>query len=123
MKKLLISALLAFAPVSTSALASYEAYGVPTTGWYVVAGSYKSGLREEAIYNSRRVEAAAQRCGFTVQHINSNDTAPALPGRIMQVVGPYRSYGSAQIAKARLQRCVPDAFVKELMSLEDAAED
>jgi hypothetical protein len=85
----------------------------PSAGWWIVTGSFANdgAARNDALI--RRSSEAARRCGLTTFNDFSFKFRGLKPGYDVVVIGPYPERASARRYLARVQPCVPGAYLKE----------
>lgn len=79
--------------------------------YFVVLGSYPQNLQDEAAHNAVRVVKAANRCGYKPLVGSSDRMIGMRSGYFIQVLGAFEE-DTANLVKADVRRCVPDAYIK-----------
>jgi hypothetical protein len=110
--------------LACAALTSWLGCAVITTakaesrdGWWVVLGSVvltdSSNFTPEVEAATRRVEAAALRCGVSALQDFSSKFRGFAPGYAVVVAGAYATRAAAERALARLRPCIGGAYLKQ----------
>jgi hypothetical protein len=80
-------------------------------GYWVIAGSIhvEAKDRESAV---AVIADGIEPCGYVTFSDLSAKFALFEPGYTVAVIGPFKLEASAELARERIQRCIPDAYVK-----------
>lgn len=108
------TALIALALIAPTALLAGDSdQDGPSSGWWIITGSFPNDGAARNDESIRRSSAAAKRCGLTTFNDFSAKFRGLEPGYDVVVVGPYPAKASADRYLARIKRCVPGAYLKE----------
>lgn len=80
--------------------------------FYVVLGSFADASGMAAVEAGEKLMKRGRRCGFDVWTETSSKIKGFAPGYYVALTGPYQSAEAAEMVRARIMPCAPDAYVK-----------
>jgi hypothetical protein len=80
-------------------------------GHWVIAASIAAD-REDVASTIAQVAELVEKCGYVTFHDLSAKFALFVPGSTVVVVGPFELESAAELARERIQPCVPEVYVK-----------
>lgn len=81
-------------------------------GWWVVVGSYGEMSPQEMNRTQAQMQARLKPCGVEAFSDYSSKFSGFRPGLMVYVLGAYRTRGAAELARARVAPCAPEAYLK-----------
>lgn len=81
-------------------------------GWWVVVGSNGEMSPQEMNRAQAEMRARLAPCGVEAFNDFSSKFSGFRPGLMVYVLGAYRSRSAAELARARVAPCAPEAYLK-----------